>query len=331
MSDSIRYKPADWGEKYMPGTFARLPYVKTLEDVDFVVAGIPFDVMATSRAGTRFGPKAIREAYGTGSYNVELEIPIFEHLSGVDYGDFEISNGDPEKTFRTISEEIKTIAGAGVVPIILGGDHAITYPELLGYRDSIGKVSLIHFDSHTDTWGGYEDGATRYHNHANPFRRAIEDGCIDPKSSIQVGMRGMLESKKIYEFADEHGLTHITAARMHEMGIENVARKIRETVADKNVVVTFDIDFVDPQFAPGTGTPASGGFNSWETLELLRIALSGLNIKGFDMVEVAPNYDPSEITQLLAARITHEIIAILAANKSGKTEYSHAGLGRSTK
>jgi agmatinase len=325
MSDTVHYKPAEWNEKSMPGSFARLPYLKTLESVDFVVAGIPFDAMTSYRAGTRFGPKAIREAYGSGNYNVELGVSIFEHLSGVDYGDFEISNGDPQKTFETISKEVKQIADAGVVPVILGGDHAITYPELLGYRDSIGKVSIIHFDSHTDTWGGSEDETVRYHNHGNPFRRAIEDGCVDPKTSIQLGMRGLMKSKSDYDFANSVGLTYVTAEKMHKMGIAAAAELIRGIVKDTNVIVTFDIDFVDPQFAPGTGTPVPGGFSSWETLELLRLALVGVNLKGFDLVEVAPNYDPSEITQLIAARIVHEFIAILAANKSGMTKYNRAG------
>ena len=156
-NQNVRYGPAKWGEPTSPGTFGRLPYLTTLENVDFVVAGIPFDNLTTYRSGTRFGPKAIREAYGTGEYNVEMGVNIFEHLSGVDYGNFKIANGDAAKTFSTITEEMKKILDAGVLPVILGGDHSITYPELLAYRDVVGPVSLIHFDSHTDTWGSDED------------------------------------------------------------------------------------------------------------------------------------------------------------------------------
>lgn len=318
----IKYKPVEYGQAAVPGSFSRLPYLQTLEDVDFVVAGIPFDTLTSYRAGTRFGPKAIREAYGTGSYNVELGLQIFDYVSGVDYGDFKVINGDTKRSFETITSEMKKILEANVVPVILGGDHSITFPELMAYKEVCGPVSLIHFDSHTDTWG--DDKDKKYHNHGNPFRRAIEEGCINPETSIQVGMRGMMSSKSDYDFANAHNLKHITAVELHKMGVYKAAELIKERVGNTPCMVTFDIDFVDPMFAPGTGTPVPGGFSSWETLELIRTALIGLDIKGFDLVEVAPNYDPSEITQLLAARIVHEFIAILAANKSGMKEYIHS-------
>ena len=322
-SSEIKYKP-ERGSHVMPLTYGRLPYKKTLEDVDFVVAGVPFDTLTSNRAGTRKGPQAIRAAYGTGSYNVEIGVPIFDHVSGVDYGDFKTLNGFTDESFKTITEETKKILDAGVVPIIMGGDHSITYPELIAYRDVYGPVSLIHFDSHTDTWGeefGEEAGEKKYHNHGNPFRRAIEDGCINPKTSIQLGMRGLMGKKSTYDFVNSHGMKYVRAAELHKMGIYEAAKLIRETVGDTPAMVTFDIDFVDPSFAPGTGTPVVGGFSSWETLELLRSALIGLDIKGYDLVEVAPNYDPSNITQLLAARIIHEFIAFIACRKADITQY----------
>lgn len=318
--DTVRYVPAGRREPCSPGAFARLPFRKTLENVDFVVAGIPFDTLTSYRAGTRFGPKALREAYGTGSYNVEIGIPIFDYISGVDYGDFEVSNGDTEKSFPIITEETKKILVAGVTPVILGGDHSITFPELRAYRDVYGPVSLIHFDSHTDTWG--DENAMKYPNHGNPFRLAIEDGCINPETSIQIGMRGIMKSRDDYSFAHSHGLEQIFAIDVHRMGITETAKRIREKVGNTPCMVTFDIDFVDPQFAPGTGTPVPGGFSSWETLELLRKALIGLDIKGYDLVEVAPNYDPSEITQLIGARIVYEFLAFIACRKAGITEYT---------
>ncbi len=317
----IKYKPAKWGESSSPGTYGRLPYIKTLEDVDFVIAGIPFDTLTTYRAGTRFGPKAIREAYGTGNYNVEIGIPVFDYVSGVDYGDFEIISGDTGKSFQIIEEETKKILEAGVVPIILGGDHAITFAELKAYKEIYGPVSLIHFDSHTDTWG--DENSMSYPNHGNPFRLAVEAGCINPETSIQIGMRGMMTSKKDYDFAHQHKLEQIYAVDVHKLGMAEAARMIRNKVGNTPCMVTFDIDFIDPMFAPGTGTPVPGGFSSWETLELLRMALIGLDIKGYDLVEVAPNYDPSEITQLIGARIVHEFIAFLACRRAGITEYNH--------
>lgn len=320
------FKPADWGAAYEPGTYGRLPHIKSLdeaENLDYLIAGVPFDTLTSYRAGTRSGPNAIRAAYGTGSFHVEHDIAVFDDINGADFGDIKVTNGDTLKTFTAITEEVGKILDKGIVPIILGGDHAITYPELKAYKEKFGPVSLIHFDSHTDTWGGAEDRP--YPNHGSPFRWAIEDGCIDPKTSIQVGMRGLMSDEHDYDFANEHGFRHILAVDMHHMGLKKTADMMREIVGDRPVMVTFDIDFVDPQFAPGTGTPVPGGFTSFETLELIRLALTGLDIKGFDLVEVAPNYDPSEITQLLASRIIHEFIALIACKKAGITEYAYRG------
>ncbi|WP_310605184.1 agmatinase [Anaerosporobacter sp.] len=322
-----KYKPAVWNRTdnddilMTPGTYGRLPYIKTLEEVDFVVAGIPFDTLTSNRPGTRFGPKAIREAYGGVGYTEGIGIEAFDYVSGVDYGDFKVINGDTKRTFEKITEEMTEILKAGVIPVILGGDHAITYAELLAYKEVYGPVSLIHFDSHTDTWGGEE--SLDFPSHGNPFRNAILTGCINPETSIQVGMRGMMKDEKDYEFAHSHGLEQIFATDIHKMGVYKTAERMREKVKGTKVMVTFDIDFVDPSVAPGTGTPVPGGFNAWETLELVRTALTGLDIVGFDMVEVAPNYDPMENTQLLANKIVGEFINIIAAKKANITEYKY--------
>ncbi len=329
MSNEKKFKPAGWGENVTPGTYGRLPYIKGIDELpddvslDYVIAGVPFDMLTSYRAGTRNGPRAIRRAYGTGSFHVEHDIEVFDNIDGADIGDFQMTVGDQKKCFETITQEMSKILAKNIVPIILGGDHAIAYPELMAYKEKFGPVSMIHFDSHTDTWGSASDRP--YPNHGSPFRWAIEDGCIDPKRSIQVGMRGMMSSEHDYDFANEHGLKHILAVDMHHMGIKKTADIIRETVGNNPVMVTFDIDFVDPMFAPGTGTPVPGGFTSFETLELIRLALTGLNTVGFDLVEVAPNYDPSEITELLASRIVHEFIALLACKKAGITEYAYRG------
>lgn len=322
-----KYTPADWltgksGDMDVaPGTFGRLPYMRTLEDVDYVVVGIPFDTLTSNRPGTRFGPKAIREAYGGINYVYGTDVYAAETLSGVDYGDIQVQNGDTKQSFENIKAEIGKILEAGVIPVALGGDHSITYAELLAYRDVYGPVSLIHFDSHTDTWGGEE--SLDFPTHANPFRNAILTGCIDPKTSIQVGMRGIMRSEHDYDFAHENGLEQIFATDLHKMGVYEAAKKIREKVGNNKVMVIFDIDFVDPAIAPGTGTPVPGGFTSWETLELVRTAITGLDVVGFDLVEVAPNYDPTENTQLLANKLVGEFITAIAAKKAGIREYTY--------
>ena len=207
--------------------------------------------------------------------NEAVGIDTSKYVKGVDYGDLDIWNA--EKAYLgSIPQEMKAILETGTIPIVLGGDHSITFPELLAYKDVYGPVSIIHFDSHTDTWGSDTD--KEHHDHSTPFRRAIEYDCIDPKTSIQVGMRGGLFEESDFDFANNAGLEHIYAVDIHHMGIEKTAELIREKVGNNKVMVTFDIDFVDPAFAPGTGTPVSCGFTSRQALELIRRALIGLDI-----------------------------------------------------
>lgn len=290
---------------------------------DYAIVGIPFDIRTTYRPGCRFGPDAIRRAYGKYRYNEAVGIDTEAYVKGVDYGDFFMRNA--EKSYLgPITEELTGILKTGTVPIVFGGDHSITFPELLAYKEVYGPVSIVHFDSHTDTWGDNKDKT--HHDHATPFRRAIEYGCINPETSIQVGMRGGLFDESDFDFADSHGLRHVSAVELHHMGMEAAGRMIKERVGDSRVVVTFDIDFVDPAFAPGTGTPVPGGFTSREALELVRHALIGLNIVGFDIVEVAPNYDAGGITAALASRLAFEFITCLACKKAGIGEYSRKGM-----
>lgn len=304
-------------------TYGGLESSKDTLGADYTIAGIPFDIRTTYRPGTRFGPDAIRRAYGKDSFNEAVGIDTAKYVKGVDYGNFFMRNA--EKSYLgPMTEEMTAILKTGTVPIVLGGDHSITFPELLAYKEVYGPVSLIHFDSHTDTWGSDTD--KEHHDHSTPFRRAIEYGCIDPKTSVQVGMRGGLSDSSDFDFADKAGLEHIFAVDIHHIGIEKTAELIRKKVGKNKVMVTFDIDFVDPAFAPGTGTPVSCGFTSRETLELVRHALIGLDVVGFDLVEVAPNYDAGEITAVLAGRIVHEFITCLACKKAGITEYAKKGM-----
>lgn len=310
-------------EKSVQLSYCGLEVSTEVKGKDYAIVGIPFDIRTTYRPGTRFGPAAIRRAFAKDSYNEAVGIDTAKYVNGVDYGDFFMRNS--EKSYLgPMTDEMKDILKTGTVPIVLGGDHSITFPELLAYKDVYGPVSLIHFDSHTDTWGSEKD--KEHHDHSTPFRRAIEYGCIAPKTSIQVGMRGGLFDVSDFDFANEAGLKHVSAVELHHMGMEAAGKLIRERVGNNKVMVTFDIDFVDPAFAPGTGTPVPGGFTSREALELVRHALIGLDIVGFDIVEVAPNYDAGEITALLAGRLVHEFITCIACKKAGITEYCRKGM-----
>lgn len=292
-------------------TYGSLPAAASADGADYAVLGIPFDIRTTNRTGARFGPEAIRRAFDKDSVEEVLHVDT-AYLRGVDCGDLDMHSAEKEYP-DGIAAAVSEILSAGAVPVVLGGDHSITFPELLAYRDRYGPVALIHFDSHTDTWGSDTDQI--HHDHSTPFRRAIEYGCIDPLASIQLGMRGDIFDETDFTFADRHALLHVPAVELHRMGMDRTAELIRRRVGRRKAVVTFDIDFADPAYAPGTGTPVPGGVTSRQVLRLLRQALLGLDLVGFDLVEVAPDYDPGGVTALLAARIVHEFIACLAWNR----------------
>lgn len=291
-------------------TFMRLPHIRTTVDIDFAVVGVPWDGGASFRTSQRSGPDAIRRVSALlRPYNLELDVRLFDHCSGVDYGDLSVVPGYIEDSYERIEEELYPLVDAQVIPILLGGDHSITLPVLRAFARKYGPIGLIHFDSHTDT---YDEYFGRPHNHGTPFSRAAEENLLDGNRCIQVGMRGSVYSKDDYEKAKSYGFDLITMAEVRESGIADVSTRIRTKVGDARVFVTFDIDAVDPAFAPGTGTPEVGGFTSGEALDLVR-GLRGLNIVGFDIVEVLPEYDPADVTALLAANIVFQFISIIAA------------------
>ena len=293
-------------------TFMRLPNIRTTSDVDVAVLGIPFDTACSFRTGSRFGPAAIREMSVTiRPYNVNLGINSFEYVSVVDYGDVPVVPGYIEESYEKIEKELETIVNSGIIPICLGGDHSITLAELRAISKKYGPIALVHFDSHTDTVDSYFG---KKHNHGTPFRRAYEEGLIDTSHSIQVGIRGNFYEADGLKNSTDLGFKVITANEIHELGIKEVGRQIRERVGNRLAFFTFDIDFVDPAYAPGTGTIEVGGFNSYETLALIR-EVKSINFVGFDVVEVLPAYDPTQITAFLAANIAHEFISIVALNK----------------
>jgi agmatinase len=310
-----RYEPADsFATPRFSGvrTFMRLPNVRDLENSDAAIVGAPFDTGATFRAGARFGPEGIRSAsHLLRRYNPSLDVVIFDHLSVIDYGDVPVVPGYIEESYRRIAEGLEPIHRAGVIPIVLGGDHSIALPELRAAAAVYGPLALIQFDSHPDTWDAYFG---EKHTHGTPFRRAVEEGLLRPERSIQVGMRGSIYDIGDWDDARELGFDLVPTDAVRKLGIEETIARIRERVADAKVYVSFDVDFVDPAFAPGTGTPEIGGFTSREAQEFVR-GLAGLDLVGCDVVEVYPAYDPAQITTLLAANVAHEFLSLIALRR----------------
>src|SRR5215212_7970814 len=250
----VRYEPANSFETpRFSGvrTFMRLPNIQDLENADAAVVGAPFDTGASFRAGARFGPEGIRS------------VSVFERLSVVDYGDVPVVPGYIEESYEKIGEGLEEVHAARVVPIVLGGDHSIALPELRAAAAVHGPLSLIQFDSHADTWDEYF--GKRY-NHGTVFRRAVEEGLLIPENSIQVGMRGSLYDQGDLEASRELGFDLLTTDAVRKLGIEETIDRIRERIGGAKAYVSFDVDFVDPAFTPGTGTPEVGGFTSLEAL-----------------------------------------------------------------
>ncbi|MFB7639670.1 agmatinase [Peribacillus butanolivorans] len=296
-------------------TFMRLEQVKTTENVDFVVMGVPFDTAASNRTGQRSAPQHIRNfSVLLKPYNPDVDINIFDHCSGVDYGDVDVIPGNIHRTYDKMVSEIYPILEKGIIPIIMGGDHSISLGNLRAFYKAYGPIALVHFDSHGDTWDNYYG---EKYMHGTPFRRAVEEGLIDVEHSIQVGMRGSLYSPADLQDARDLGFEVITMKEIRQIGMNEVLERIHRRVEDKKVFVSYDIDFVDPAFAPGTGTPEVGGPTSFEALEYVR-GLKGLDTVGFDLVEVLPSYDPGEITAALASSIIFEMITQVAVKKEAE-------------
>lgn len=294
------------------GTFMRIPRIADVENPDFAIVGIPYDCACSYRTGARFGPQSIRAISAMiKPANAIMGVNVLENLKGADYGDVAITPGYIHPTYEAIECEFKALLDQNIFPIGLGGDHCITLGELRAVAAKYGPVSLVHFDSHTDIC---DEVFGQKYNHGTPFRRALEEGLIDPSKSIQVGMRGSLYYPDEHDLSRELGFDIIPTHEMREIGMEAVIKRIKERVGDNPVFLTFDIDFVDPAYAPGTGTPEVGGWTSWEALWFVR-QLVDLNFVGFDVVEVLPAHDNAEITAYLAANICFEFISMLAVQK----------------
>jgi len=316
--------PADWQHASpfgtspsSPYTFMRVPATRDISCADVAVIGLPLDIGTIHRPGARFGPLAIRSAsmhllpHGL---DEKFLFPPFDKLRVIDYGDIETYPGSIEPSLKKFEEALSPVFERGVIPICLGGDHSVSLAVLRAAARKHGTLSLVHFDSHPDIWPANPD---RPYDHSTNFSIAAQEGLVDPLASVQVGIRGSLSATIFYSGLDQTAGFHmITADQFARQGSQATVETIH-SIATKPVYVSLDIDSVDPAFAPGTGTPEIAGFTSREIVALVR-GLRGLPIVGFDLVEVSPPYDSSEITALLAANLVYEFLMLLATpNDSG--------------
>jgi len=290
-------------------TFMLLPATDSPEGLDVALLGIPYDGGVSYRSGARFGPRAVREQSSLiRPWNPVLKVHPFDRLRVADCGDVDIVPISIERTHEAIERKIDIVVAAGARPLSIGGDHSITLPLLRALARRHGQLAVVHFDAHPDTWDEYF-GSKLFHG--TPFRRAIEEGIIDPKRMIQVGIRGPLYGPEDFAFHDEHGLEVLRIEPIKERGLPWAAERLAR-LRGMPLYCSFDIDACDPAYAPATGTPEVGGLSAWEALSLVR-ALAGTTLVGADVVEVCPPYDgPGQITSLLAANLAFEILGVMA-------------------
>jgi len=282
-------------------SFFRVPYSKNLDDVDLVVMGVPLDIATTNRPGARMGPRAIRTASSALSWERPWpwQVDPMAAMRIVDRGDIAPPGGNLLSVSH-VEAAVAEVLDAGVATLLLGGDHFIAYPSVRAHAAVHGTLSLIHFDAHTDTWPSSGNGV----NHGTMFHQAALDKIVDPATSIQIGIRTTNE--------DTLGFQIVSARDVHESSAQSIAEQVRERVGNNPVYVTFDIDCLDPAYAPGTGTPVPGGLSSFQALDIIR-RLAGINVVGMDVVEVSPAYDHAEITALAGAQIAIELLCLFAS------------------
>ena len=320
MSDGHpRYQPPDAtrAPRYTGlRSFARLPHVPVPgEGIDAAVIGVPFDTATSFRSGTRFGPEGIRSASTLlRPYHPPLDIDVFATLSVVDGGDLDITPGNARRTAEQIHAGLEPVIAAGISPLVLGGDHSIVLGELRAHAAVHGPVGLVLLDAHADTWEQYY--GERYF-HGTPFKRAVEEGLLDPARSVLAGMRGPLYAASDIAQPLEMGFDVISGEELRSLTPAAYAARVRNRIGDGPVYMSFDIDVIDPAFAPATGTPEIDGLFPREALAFMR-ALAGIAFCGFDLVEVSPPYDgPGQVTALHAAAIAYEMLALLAVSRRG--------------
>jgi agmatinase len=293
-------------------TFMLLPVAPSAAGLDVALLGVPYDGGTSYRTGARFGPRAIREQSSLiRTWNPVLKVHPFQRLRVADCGDVDVVPISIERTFAQVEKAVDAVTAAGAMPLIAGGDHSITLPILRSLARRHGPLSLIHFDAHPDTWDQYF-GSKFFHG--TPFRRAVEERLLDPRRMIQVGIRGPVYGPEDFAFQDEHGIEIIRVEAVKEQGLAWVAERLGR-LRGGPLYCSFDIDAVDPAYAPGTGTPEVGGLTSYEAVALVR-ALAGMNLVGADVVEVSPLYDgPGQVTALLAANLMFELVSVMALER----------------
>jgi agmatinase len=295
-------------------TFMRLPSVTDLRGVDVAVVGVPFDSAVSFKPGARFGPAAIRDvSVALRPYHRVHDVDLFDHVSAIDYGDIATVPGNIERTYDLMAEGLEPLLKNDVLAVVLGGDHSITLGELRALSSRYGPLAVVQLDAHVDTAVDYF--GERY-SHGTMFRRAVEEGIVLGDRSVQAGIRGPLYDATDLHSADDLGYQVLTSDELRALGPSRFAELVRTRVGNTPAFLSFDIDFVDPAYAPGTGGPEVAGFTSVETVAFLR-GLTGLQLVGCDCVEVSPPYDsPGQITAHMAANAVWEILALVAVAAS---------------
>ncbi|MCC7272562.1 MAG: agmatinase [Alphaproteobacteria bacterium] len=290
-------------------TFMRLPVVRDAAQLDIALIGVPWDGGTTNRAGARHGPREIR--------NMSSLMRKVHHATGIapytlarvgDHGDVPVNPADLTDTLGRVERFFARVHAAGAIPLSAGGDHLVTLPIMRAIARTR-PVGMVHFDAHSDTWDTYFGGFK--YTHGTPFRRAVEEGLLDPRRTVQIGIRGSLYRADDMEWAYAQGIRVIAIEEYFDLGVEKVIAEARRVVGDGPTYVSFDVDGLDPVFAPGTGTPEVGGFSTHEAQRMLR-GLRGLDLVGGDVVEVSPPFDPSGNTAIVGATMMFEILCVLA-------------------
>ena len=321
--DFYSKKPPVGGDKVNPmreprfteiATFMRAPLAESLDNVDIGLIGVPTDLGVTNRAGARHGPREIRNSSSLmRTFNLGMNVNPYELCHVADLGDVKFSHRyDLNKQVEEIESFFQKIVEKNILPISAGGDHSITYPILKAIAKEE-PVGMVHIDAHTDTWG--EIWGSKFH-HGAPFRLAVEAGVLDPNRTIQIGIRGGQNFMEGIEFSQSHGMRVVFMDEFSALGVEKVIQEARKTVGVGKTYISFDVDGLDPVYAPGTGTPEVGGITTLEAQQLLR-GLRGLNLIGGDVVEVAPPFDNTGNTALVGATMMFEILSLIADSNFG--------------
>jgi agmatinase len=297
-------------------TYGGLPYTQSaaeLRGVDVAIVGAPTDDLVSDRPGTRFAPRAVRAASCPPGPHLEARVDALRELSVVDFGDAPVIPADPERSHEAIEALVGEVVDAGAIPVVLGGDHSITEPDLRAVARRRGRLGLVHFDTHTDT-GTEVFGVER--SHGTPMYRLVRDGHVDPRRYVQIGLRGYWPGEQEFAWQAERGITSFFMHEVRELGIDAVLARTVEIVGTGPVFVSVDIDVLDPAFAPGTGTPEPGGMTTLELLGAMRAVGEQLDVVGADLVEIIPTaVGSTDVTALAGDRIVRELLTGIAVRR----------------